>query len=306
MGRAPGRLPQCPSRGCATTTRALLHQYRPSAEFRATIDRSACIQGPTQSGENAQACRMRSSWVLVLIVQAARFPTAAVYKRPSELCSRVGFGGDHRQTLPRRLRRARLPIASPALGLFTGCAATLSSHGGSFSLCDRYCHPLRNWTRFWCRALAARRVALQVLGKRPAEWVRLVDMVRQSHDLECDGWHTGSLSWIDIPSGRFSLLTTSSCSTPPLVWNVAAPRRAVHPPQPGDVPSAGVAPCSGWRPLPDARIPHGDTLHRPHRLYANGGAVGLSALYWGLVVYLSGVYSVPRSLVIITPCLPPA
>jgi UDP-N-acetylglucosamine 4,6-dehydratase len=33
------------------------------------------------------------------------------------------------------------------------------------------------------------------------------------------------------------------------------------------------------------------------------GAVGLSGLYWGLLVYLSGVYSVPRSVVLIYPIL---
>ena len=32
-------------------------------------------------------------------------------------------------------------------------------------------------------------------------------------------------------------------------------------------------------------------------------AVGLSGLYWGLLVYLSGVYSVPRSVVLIYPFL---
>ncbi len=33
------------------------------------------------------------------------------------------------------------------------------------------------------------------------------------------------------------------------------------------------------------------------------GAVGLSGLYWGLLVYLSGVYSVPRSVVLVYPVL---
>ena len=31
-------------------------------------------------------------------------------------------------------------------------------------------------------------------------------------------------------------------------------------------------------------------------------AVGLSALYWGVLVYFSGVYSVPRSVVVLYPC----
>ena len=33
------------------------------------------------------------------------------------------------------------------------------------------------------------------------------------------------------------------------------------------------------------------------------GAVGLSALYWGVLVYFSGIYSVPRSVVVLYPVL---
>jgi FlaA1/EpsC-like NDP-sugar epimerase len=36
-----------------------------------------------------------------------------------------------------------------------------------------------------------------------------------------------------------------------------------------------------------------------HGFTLTAGAVGLSALYWGLLVYLSGIYSIPRSVVIL-------
>ena len=88
--------------------------------------------------------------------------------------------------------------------------------------------------------------------------------------------------------------------------HVVAARRAICSAQLANVPAS-------WRPRPFIGIatffqlrvlPHGDALHRRRAaLMLTAGAVGFSALYWGLLVYFSGVYSVPRSVVVLYPML---
>ena len=85
---------------------------------------------------------------------------------------------------------------------------------------------------------------------------------------------------------------------------VVSAGRAVRAAELADVPRPVAAPFIGVATLFQMRVYRMVTRFMGTRgITLTAVAVGLSALYWGLLVYFSGVYSVPRSVVVLYPVL---